>query len=78
MPHGDLTIVGTGDLNTKGEGKGKWHSITINYPCAFLDSGDINVPLKDGISDKMFGTIFATIMTDVRKSFNPTVIVVQW
>jgi len=54
---------GTGSCLDVGEGKGKYYSV--------------NVPLKDGITDKPFLEIFSRVMSEVRMSFKPSAVVCQ-
>ncbi|CAL8133471.1 unnamed protein product [Orchesella dallaii] len=54
---------GTGDLRDIGCGKGKYYSI--------------NFPLRDGIDDQSYESIFMPIMTKVMESYRPSAIVMQ-
>uniref|UniRef100_A0A8R1DIB8 Histone deacetylase n=1 Tax=Caenorhabditis japonica TaxID=281687 RepID=A0A8R1DIB8_CAEJA len=54
---------GTGDVVDVGVGKGKMYSV--------------NVPLKDGITDSTYHSIFKPIMTKVMERFDPSVVVLQ-
>jgi acetoin utilization deacetylase AcuC-like enzyme len=53
----------TGNFSNKGKGKGKYYSI--------------NVPLKPGIDDGSFESIFKPIVNEVIENFKPNVIVFQ-
>ncbi|KAF8920655.1 histone deacetylase RPD3 [Mucidula mucida] len=54
---------GTGTQSDKGRGKGKGYAV--------------NVPLKDGISDDSFASIFEPIISQIIESFQPGAIVLQ-
>ncbi|KAF8527891.1 histone deacetylase [Hysterangium stoloniferum] len=54
---------GTGDLRDTGIGKGK------AYSC--------NIPLRDGITDDNYRSIFQPIITQVMQSYNPSAVVLQ-
>ncbi|GMT07778.1 hypothetical protein PENTCL1PPCAC_29952, partial [Pristionchus entomophagus] len=54
---------GTGDLTDVGEGKGQFYSL--------------NVPLRDGINDLTYYSIFTPVMTKVMEKFQPTAVVLQ-
>lgn len=54
---------GTGKLEDNGMGLGKYFSL--------------NVPLRDGIDDEMYLTIFKTVIEDTVTAFRPTSIVLQ-
>lgn len=60
--YGDF-FPGTGEINAVGVGKGYCFSV--------------NVPLKDGITDKSYHSIFKPVMTKVIERFDPAVIVLQ-
>ncbi|KAL4235849.1 Histone deacetylase 2 [Mactra antiquata] len=54
---------GTGDLRDIGAGKGKYYAV--------------NFPLRDGIDDDAYETIFKPVMTKVMEMYQPSVIVLQ-
>ncbi|CAI2355927.1 unnamed protein product [Caenorhabditis sp. 36 PRJEB53466] len=61
--YGDEYFPGSGALKDIGYGQGKLYSL--------------NVPLKDGITDKSYHSIFNPIMTKVMESYRPGVVVLQ-
>jgi histone deacetylase 1/2 len=54
---------GTGDLRDIGAGKGKYYAV--------------NFPLRDGIDDEAYDTIFQPVMTKVMEVYQPNAIVLQ-
>jgi histone deacetylase 1/2 len=54
---------GTGDLRDIGAGKGKYYSV--------------NFPLRDGIDDEVYETIFQPVMTKVMEMYKPGAVVLQ-
>ncbi|KAG9293824.1 hypothetical protein G9A89_019162 [Geosiphon pyriformis] len=60
--YGDF-FPGTGDINDIGYGKGKYYAV--------------NVPLRDGIDDTTYKTIFEPVVTHVIEWYQPSVIVLQ-
>ncbi|PAV59569.1 hypothetical protein WR25_01834 [Diploscapter pachys] len=54
---------GTGDLKDIGAGRGKYYSL--------------NFPLRDGIDDESYESIFKPVMSQVMQSFQPSTIVLQ-
>ncbi|KAK0484015.1 histone deacetylase complex, catalytic component RPD3 [Armillaria novae-zelandiae] len=54
---------GTGELRDIGVQKGKYHAM--------------NFPLRDGISDENYKSVFEPVITKVIETFNPTAIVLQ-
>ncbi|CAI5452423.1 unnamed protein product [Caenorhabditis angaria] len=60
--YGDF-FPGTGDLKDIGAGKGKLYSV--------------NVPLRDGITDVSYQSIFKPVMTKVMERFDPSAVVLQ-
>ena len=54
---------GTGDLRDIGAGKGKYYAV--------------NFPLRDGIEDESYQSIFVPIMTKVMETYQPSAIVLQ-
>ncbi|CAF2511644.1 unnamed protein product [Rotaria sp. Silwood2] len=54
---------GTGDLRDIGAGRGKYYAV--------------NFPLRDGIDDDSYETIFKPVMTKVMESYQPNAIVLQ-
>ncbi|CAJ0580478.1 unnamed protein product, partial [Mesorhabditis spiculigera] len=60
--YGDF-FPGTGDLKDLGVGKGKFYSL--------------NVPLRDGITDETYQSIFTPIMTKVMEKYRPSAVVLQ-
>lgn len=54
---------GTGDLRDIGAGKGKYYAV--------------NFPLRDGIEDDSYQSIFEPIMTKVMETYQPSAIVLQ-
>jgi len=61
--YGDNFFPGTGDAFEIGQGVGKLYSI--------------NVPLRDGITDKGYESMFKPIMQSVMEHYQPSVIVLQ-
>eukprot|EP01122_Echinamoeba_exundans_P009624 TRINITY_DN3447_c0_g1_i5.p1 TRINITY_DN3447_c0_g1~~TRINITY_DN3447_c0_g1_i5.p1 ORF type:complete len:487 (-),score=82.07 TRINITY_DN3447_c0_g1_i5:53-1513(-) len=61
--YGNGFFPGTGDLYEIGKQEGKYFSV--------------NVPLKDGIDDKSYHSLFKPIITDVMELYRPTAIVLQ-
>ncbi|KAF9045759.1 histone deacetylase [Hymenopellis radicata] len=59
----DRVMTCTGTQSDKGRGKGKGYAV--------------NVPLKDGISDASFASIFEPIIAQIIESFQPDAIVLQ-
>lgn len=54
---------GTGDLRDIGAGKGKYYAV--------------NIPLRDGMDDDSYDSIFVPIMSKVMETFQPSAIVLQ-
>jgi len=54
---------GTGDLRDVGAGKGKYYSV--------------NFPLRDGIDDESYQSIFQPIMTSIMERYQPSAVVLQ-
>ncbi|EMD33755.1 hypothetical protein CERSUDRAFT_142079 [Gelatoporia subvermispora B] len=54
---------GTGDIRDRGRGKGKGYAV--------------NVPLKDGINDESFMSVFSPVIDKVLEVFQPSAIVLQ-
>ena len=54
---------GTGDLRDIGAGRGKYYAV--------------NFPLRDGIDDESYETIFKPVMTKVMESYQPNAVVLQ-
>lgn len=54
---------GTGDLRDIGAGKGKYYAV--------------NFPLRDGIDDEVYSTIFEPVMSKVMEIYQPNAIVLQ-
>ncbi|KIY50746.1 histone deacetylase complex, catalytic component RPD3 [Fistulina hepatica ATCC 64428] len=54
---------GTGNIKDKGRGKGKGYAV--------------NVPLKDGLTDESFKSIFEPIISKVLEVFQPSAIILQ-
>ena len=54
---------GTGDLRDIGAGRGKYYAV--------------NFPLRDGIDDETYETIFKPVMTKVMETYQPNAIVLQ-
>jgi histone deacetylase 1/2 len=54
---------GTGDLRDIGAGKGKYYAV--------------NIPLRDGMDDDSYESIFVPIMTKVMETFQPSAVVFQ-
>lgn len=54
---------GTGDLRDIGAGKGKYYAV--------------NIPLRDGMDDESYESIFVPIMTKVMETFQPSAVVLQ-
>uniref|UniRef100_A0A0M3ICW6 Histone deacetylase n=1 Tax=Ascaris lumbricoides TaxID=6252 RepID=A0A0M3ICW6_ASCLU len=60
--HGDF-FPGTGELKDIGAGRGKYYVV--------------NVPLRDGITDESYQSIFVPVMTKVMEVFQPSAVVLQ-
>eukprot|EP00187_Rhodella_violacea_P000118 CAMPEP_0174902460 /NCGR_PEP_ID=MMETSP0167-20121228/37849_1 /TAXON_ID=38298 /ORGANISM="Rhodella maculata, Strain CCMP736" /LENGTH=387 /DNA_ID=CAMNT_0016144475 /DNA_START=61 /DNA_END=1224 /DNA_ORIENTATION=- len=60
---GDMFFPGTGDIWDKGFGPGEYYAV--------------NVPLKDGIDDEGFESIFNPVIQKVMEMFRPSAIVLQ-
>jgi histone deacetylase 1/2 len=54
---------GTGDLRDIGAGRGKYYAV--------------NFPLRDGIDDDTYETIFKPVMTKVMETYQPNAVVLQ-
>jgi histone deacetylase 1/2 len=54
---------GTGDLRDIGAGRGKYYAV--------------NIPLRDGIDDESYDSIFCPIMSKVIETFQPSAVVLQ-
>lgn len=54
---------GTGDLRDIGAGKGKYYAV--------------NFPLRDGIDDESYESIFKPVMTKVMETYQPSAVVLQ-
>ncbi|XP_012533151.2 histone deacetylase HDAC1 isoform X2 [Monomorium pharaonis] len=54
---------GTGDLDDIGTGKGKYYAV--------------NIPLRDGMNDESYESIFIPVISKVMETFQPSVIVLQ-
>lgn len=54
---------GTGDLKDIGAGRGRYYSV--------------NIPLKDGVTDESFQSIYKPVMRKVMEMFQPNVVVLQ-
>lgn len=54
---------GTGDLRDIGAGKGKYYAV--------------NIPLRDGMDDESYESIFVPIMTKVMETYQPSAVVLQ-
>ncbi|KAF1572161.1 UNVERIFIED_CONTAM: Histone deacetylase 1, partial [Eudyptes robustus] len=54
---------GTGDIRDIGAGEGRYHAL--------------NFPLRDGIDDATYESIFAPVMTKVMEHFRPDIVVLQ-
>uniref|UniRef100_A0A0X3P5T6 Histone deacetylase 3 n=1 Tax=Schistocephalus solidus TaxID=70667 RepID=A0A0X3P5T6_SCHSO len=61
--YGNLFFPGTGDMFEVGVENGKYYSV--------------NVPLKEGIDDDMYFSVFKSVITDVVQFYRPTAIVLQ-
>jgi histone deacetylase 3 len=61
--YGNFFFPGTGDMYEIGSDKGKYYSL--------------NVPLKDGIDDQSYSTIFKPVVQSVIDHYRPTCIVLQ-
>jgi histone deacetylase 1/2 len=59
----NFIYLGTGGVNEKGAGKGKYYSV--------------NVPLDAGITDEAYLEIFIPIMNKVMEVYRPSAIVMQ-
>uniref|UniRef100_A0AC34FER0 Histone deacetylase domain-containing protein n=1 Tax=Panagrolaimus sp. ES5 TaxID=591445 RepID=A0AC34FER0_9BILA len=60
--HGDF-FPGTGDICDVGVSRGKYYAV--------------NVPLRDGITDEAYKSIFEPVMTKVMETFEPSAVVLQ-
>jgi histone deacetylase 1/2 len=56
-----LLEIGSGSLNSVGDGPGKYHAI--------------NVPLKPGMNDDTFENLFKDVMKRVMEVYRPCVII---
>lgn len=54
---------GTGDLRDIGAGKGKYYAV--------------NIPLRDGMDDDSYDSIFCPIISKVMETFQPSAVVLQ-
>ncbi|KYQ53950.1 Histone deacetylase Rpd3, partial [Trachymyrmex zeteki] len=54
---------GTGDLRDMGAGKGKYYAV--------------NIPLRDGMDDESYESIFVPIISKVMETFQPSAVVLQ-
>lgn len=54
-------ILGTGDLRDIGAGKGKYYAV--------------NIPLRDGMDDEAYESIFVPIISKVMETFQPSAVV---
>jgi len=61
--YGDYFFPGTGDTKDVGVKGGKYYSV--------------NVPLRDGINDATYQSIFVPVMSKVMESYRPTALVLQ-
>jgi acetoin utilization deacetylase AcuC-like enzyme len=61
--YGDSFFPGTGDIIEIGKGMGKFYSL--------------NVPLKDGVTDQQYESLFEPIIRAVIEKFRPSAIVLQ-
>jgi len=61
--YGNYFFPGTGDMYEYGDSAGRYYSI--------------NVPLKDGIDDQSYITLFKSVMQGVIERYRPSVIVLQ-
>jgi hypothetical protein len=61
--YGDGFFPGTGDIIEIGKGMGKFYSL--------------NVPLKDGVTDQQYASLFEPIIRAVIEKFRPSAIVLQ-
>jgi len=61
--YGNYFFPGTGDMFEIGADAGKYYSI--------------NVPLKEGIDDTTYQSVFMPVMTEVMKHFRPSAVVLQ-
>lgn len=61
--YGNFFFPGTGDMYETGNESGRYYSI--------------NVPLKEGIDDSNYATVFKPVITDVIQYYQPTAIVLQ-
>ncbi|KHN81222.1 Histone deacetylase 1, partial [Toxocara canis] len=60
--YGDF-FPGTGEIKDIGAGRGKYYAV--------------NVPLRDGITDDSYQSIFVPVMTKVMETFQPSAVVLQ-
>lgn len=58
-----LIPAGTGDLRDIGAGKGKYYAV--------------NIPLRDGMDDESYESIFVPIISKVMETFQPSAVVLQ-
>lgn len=54
-------LTGTGDLRDIGAGKGKYYAV--------------NIPLRDGMDDEAYESIFVPIISKVMETFQPSAVV---
>jgi len=60
---GDMFFPGTGDIWDKGSGPGEYYAV--------------NFPLKDGIDDESYESVFKPVIKKVMEMFKPSAIVLQ-
>lgn len=56
-------IIFSGDLRDIGAGKGKYYAV--------------NIPLRDGMDDESYESIFVPIISKVMETFQPSAVVLQ-
>lgn len=57
----EIFFAGTGDLRDIGAGKGKYYAV--------------NIPLRDGMDDEAYESIFVPIISKVMETFQPSAVV---
>ena len=74
---GESFFPGTGDLDDVGIGRGKKYVILIPEIISNSRSYSANIPLKDGIDDESYASVFRPIISSIMLFYNPSAIVLQ-
>src|SRR5579862_431149 len=72
---GEGFFPGTGDTDDIGIGRGK--KFVTFQSCILISSYAVNVPLKDGINDDSYASLFQPIISSIMQFYNPSAIVLQ-